>query len=164
VNDSVLKINFENHPVWQTDITRLRRGQVGAQFWSVYTPCASQGKDAVRETLEQIDVVYKLNRRYATTFSMALSPDDIRKNFEEDKISSLMGIEGGHQIDGSMATLRMMYLLGVRYMTLTHNCNNEIGDAASGGCANDVDCRQGTCVGGDCTLPQTIGITPFGAK
>jgi len=114
--------------------------------------------------LEQIDVVHKLNRRYATTFSLALTPDDIRRNFIENKISSLIGIEGGHQIDGSVGALRMMYLIGARYMTLTHNCNNEIADAASGGCANDVDCRAGTCVNGACTLPQTIGVSPFGIK
>jgi len=164
-NDSVLRVNFGgNVPNWHTDIPRLRLGQVGAQFWSVYTACNTQGKDAVRATLEQIDVVHKLNRRYPDSLALALSPTDIRRNFAENKISSLIGIEGAHQIDASMGALRMLYLAGARYMTLSHNCNNEVADSAANGCTDAVDCRIGNCTASFCTAPQTIGITPFGEE
>jgi membrane dipeptidase len=166
-NCSVESVNFEGNVTrWQTDIPRLKIGKVAAQFWSVYVSCAFQGKDAVRATLEQIDVVKKMNLKFGSHLSAANTVADINKNFKDKKISSLMGVEGGHQIDASIATLRMMYELGVRYMTLTHACNNEIADSCDNNCASDVDCRVGTCNTAlnpaVCTQPQNEGITTFG--
>uniref|UniRef100_A0A6B2L5Q2 Dipeptidase n=1 Tax=Arcella intermedia TaxID=1963864 RepID=A0A6B2L5Q2_9EUKA len=163
-NDSVFSVDFLNNSNFATDITRLRQGHVAAQFWSVWTPCETQGKDAVRQTLENIDVVYKLSQKYPATFSLSFTPDDITHNFQAHKISSLIGIEGAHQIDASLGALRMMFGLGARYMTLSHNCNNEVADSAANGCAEDVDCRIGACVNHTCTAEQTIGLTPFGVK
>jgi membrane dipeptidase len=160
--NSVLQIDFsKNIPNWQTDLPRLISGKVGGQFWSVYVPCEFQGKDAVRATLEQIDVVKKMVRAYPILAS-AYTVNDIQNNFAANKISSLIGIEGSHSIDGSLAALRMMYELGARYMTLTHNCNNVVADSCYNNCAGDPDCRNGTCVGGICTAEQTQGVSAFG--
>jgi len=162
-------INFEGNLTsigWQTDIPKLREGRVAAQFWSVFVGCDMQGKDAVRATLEQIDVVKKMNLKYSSALAAANTVNDIKTNFAAKKISSLMGMEGGHQIDASIATLRMMYELGVRYMTLTHACNNEIADSCDNGCASDVDCRLGICnttlQPPRCTQLQNQGVTDFG--
>jgi len=116
----------------------------------------------VRATLEQIDVVKKMSRAYSASLANAYTVKDIETNFQANKISSLIGIEGAHQIDGSLATLRMMYEIGARYMTLTHNCNNEVADSCFNNCAGNPDCRQGTCVNGTCTEVQTEGISAFG--
>lgn len=104
-----------------TDIPRLRQGAVGWQFWSVYTPASDSGPIAVQLTLEQIDIVHRLIKKYPTTFEMANSATDVRRIFSEGKIASMCGIEGGHQINNSLGVLRMYYNLGCRYMTLTHN-------------------------------------------
>jgi membrane dipeptidase len=162
-NDSVLMVDFsKNVEYWQTDIPRLLTGQVAAQFWSVYIPCSYQGKDAVRATLEQIDVVHKMSQAYPTNLVTTYTSQNIKDNFANSKISSLIGIEGAHQIDGSLGALRMMYLIGARYMTLTHTCNNAVADSANNLCANDADCRAGTCVNDTCSEPQTEGISDFG--
>jgi len=161
--DAVLAIDFSKDiPNWQTDLPRLVRGKVGGQFWSVYVSCGMQGKDAVRVTLEQIDVVKKMSRAYSTWLANAYTVKDINTNFENGKISSLIGIEGAHQIDGSLATLRSMFDLGARYMTLTHTCNNDVADSAHNQCADDSNCRLGTCANGTCTEEQTEGVTEFG--
>ncbi|MET9933526.1 MULTISPECIES: dipeptidase [unclassified Streptomyces] len=116
-----------------TDLARLRSGGVGAQFWSVYVPCRLAGDDAVSATLEQIDVVDQLLERYAADLAPALTADDMEAARKQGRIASLKGAEGGHSINNSLATLRALHALGVRYMTLTHNDNNDWADSATDG-------------------------------
>jgi membrane dipeptidase len=114
-----------------TDLARLRAGGVGAQFWSVYVPSELQGDHAVSATLEQIDCVRALAARYPDHLRIALTADDMEAARADGRIASLMGAEGGHSIDNSLATLRALYALGVRYMTLTHNDNVPWADSAT---------------------------------
>ncbi|MEV6398749.1 dipeptidase [Streptomyces sp. NPDC051907] len=114
-----------------TDIPRLRAGGVGAQFWSVYVRSGLAGDEAVSATLEQIDGVAQLLERYPTELVRALTADDMEKARAEGRIASLMGAEGGHSINSSLATLRALHALGVRYMTLTHNDNVPWADSAT---------------------------------
>jgi membrane dipeptidase len=121
-------------PQLMTDIARLREGGVGAQFWSVYVPsdfAESGSPDAVTATLEQVDVVYELLRLHPDVFEIALTADDVERVFGAGKIASLIGMEGGHSISNSLATLRMFHRLGARYMTLTHSRNTPWADSAT---------------------------------
>ncbi|MCN9244131.1 dipeptidase [Streptomyces sp. RY43-2] len=117
------------HAHLHTDIPRLREGGVGAQFWSVYV--RSDLPDAVPSTLEQIDCVRQLIDRYPADLRLALTAADMEAARAEGRIASLMGAEGGHSIAGSLGTLRGLYELGVRYMTLTHNDNVSWADSAT---------------------------------
>ncbi|MGW1751418.1 dipeptidase [Streptomyces sp. NPDC002092] len=112
-----------------TDIPRLREGGVGAQYWSVYV--RSDLPDAVPATLEQIDCVRQLLARYPADLAPALTAADMEAARKDGRIASLMGAEGGHSIACSLGTLRGLYGLGVRYMTLTHNDNNPWADSAT---------------------------------
>ncbi|MER7583262.1 dipeptidase [Kitasatospora sp. NPDC097691] len=114
-----------------TDLTRLAEGGVGAQFWSVYVPASLAGDHAVSATLEQVDFVHALVERYPDRLRLARTADDIEAARAEGRIASLMGAEGGHSIDCSLATLRALYELGVRYLTLTHNDNVPWADSAT---------------------------------
>src|SRR5690606_35651006 len=114
-----------------TDLPRLREGGVGAQFWSVYVPSTLQGGAAVTATLEQVDCVLRLVERYPDTLRLARTAADVEQAWRDGRIASLMGAEGGHSIDGSLAVLRMLHALGVRYMTLTHNDNVPWADSAT---------------------------------
>lgn len=118
-------------PSLHTDIARLRQGGVGGQFWSVYTPSTMTGQEAVRVTLEQIDIVHRMMKRWPETFEMAHTAADVERSFKAGRIGSLIGMEGGHSIDDSLPLLRMFYALGARYMTLTHNGNLRWADAAA---------------------------------
>jgi membrane dipeptidase len=118
-------------PSIMTDIARLRAGGVGGQFWSVYVPGEMQGQGAVTATLEQIDIVHRMMRKYPETFELAVTADDVERVFRKGKIASLIGMEGGHSIDNSLGTLRMFHQLGARYMTLTHNKNLAWADCAA---------------------------------
>lgn len=114
-----------------TDIARLGAGGVGGQFWSVYVPSTLTGSDAVRTTLQQIDAVHRMVERFPDAFELATDAASVRAANERGRIASLLGMEGGHSIDGSVGVLRMMHRLGVRYMTLTHNHNTPWADSAT---------------------------------
>lgn len=126
-----------------TDILRLREGQVGGQFWSVWIPTDIKGAAAVQTTLEQIDLVKRMAERYPVDLEMAYTAADIRRIHKAHKIACLIGIEGGHQINNSLAVLRQMYDAGARYMTLTHSSNTAWADSAT-------------------DAPAHHGLTPFG--
>lgn len=126
-----LDIGTDQSASLHTDIPRLRAGGVGAQFWSVYVRSDLAGDDAVSATLEQIDVVRRMTERYTDDLRLALTADDMETARAEGRIASLMGAEGGHSINCSLATLRALHQLGVRYMTLTHNDNLPWADSAT---------------------------------
>jgi membrane dipeptidase len=117
-------------PPLLTDIPRLHAGGVGAQFWAIYLPPKPAGAELVRGALEQIDLVHRMVARYWDSFELALGPDDIQSIHKRGKIGCLIGLEGGHLIDNSLAVLRMFFALGARYLTLTHVKNTDWADAA----------------------------------
>ena len=114
-----------------TDLARLRKGHVGAQFWSVYVSAALDDQHAVQATLEQIDVTRRLVAAYPGDLQLATSAADVEKAMKAGRIASLIGMEGGHSIGGSLGVLRQMYALGARYMTLTHFKNTPWADSAT---------------------------------
>jgi membrane dipeptidase len=130
-------------PTIMTDIPRLKAGGVGGQFWSVYVP--ADATDPVTATLEQIDIVYRMTRKYPETFELALTANDVERIFKKGKIASLIGMEGGHSIDGSLGALRMFFQLGARYMTLAHSKNVPWADSAT-------------------DTPVLNGLSPFGEQ
>lgn len=119
-------------PQFHTDIDRLRKGGVGAQFWSVYVPSSTmlQGS-ALTTTLEQIEIVTEMCRRYDNVFELAMTTDDIKRIRNDGKIASLIGVEGGHSIENSINVLRQLYRQGARYMTLTHSSSLDWADSCS---------------------------------
>lgn len=135
----------KSQPSIMTDLARLKSGGIGAQFWSVYVPVELQGQAAVTATLGQIDIVYRMVRRYPQSLELALTADDVERVFKSGKIASLIGMEGGHSIDNSLADLRMFYKLGARYMTLTHSSNTPWADSAT-------------------DTPKFGGLAPFGEE
>jgi len=132
-------------PPLMTDIPRLRAGHVGGQFWSVFIPVEVQGPAAVQMTIEQIDIVRQMCARYPNDFAMAFTAVDVVRAHKAGRIASLIGVEGGHQINNSLEVLRAYYDLGARYMTLTHSNNTAWADSATDN-------------------PAHHGLTPFGKE
>jgi membrane dipeptidase len=130
-------------PQLMTDIPRLKAGRIGGQFWSVYVPASLQGDAAVAATLEQVDAVYEMLRRYPDTFALVRTADELEQAFRAGKVASMMGMEGGHSIDSSLGTLRMFHRLGVGYLTLTHSANVPWADASTDTPAHDGLTRFG---------------------
>jgi membrane dipeptidase len=132
-------------PKLHTDFARLAQGGVGAQFWSVYVPSTLPGPTATLATLEQIDTVHRMIAAWPQRLELALSAADVERIQKAGKIASLIGMEGGHSIGNSIGALRMMYRLGARYMTLTHNNHTPWADSAA-------------------MAPEHNGLTPFGEE
>jgi membrane dipeptidase len=121
-----------DQPKLHTDINRLRKGGVKAQFWSVYVPAkADQTGEALLQTVQQIDLVHNMVKRYPDVFEMAANVDDVERIAKSGKIASMMGIEGGYSIESSLANIQRLYDLGCRYMTLTHSKSLEWADSAT---------------------------------
>ena len=116
---------------YNTDIQRLRAGHVGGQFWSVYVSASLPGPEQVKATLEQIGLMKEIFRRYPDIFAPAITAADVRRIHAQGKIASMLGVEGGGQIDGSFAVLRAYRALGASYLTLTHTRTIEWGDSAT---------------------------------
>lgn len=116
---------------YDTDIARLRRGKLGGQFWSVYVSADLPGKEQVEQTLEQIDLVKSIVARYPETFALARTAADVRRAHAAGKIASMMGVEGGGQIDGNLSILRTYAALGAGYLTLTHSRTIDWADSAT---------------------------------
>jgi membrane dipeptidase len=131
-NLSIEDVDKEARQTLHTDLPKLRRGGVGGQFWSIYLPPEYVGEGIVKNTLLQIDFIYRLVAKYPNDFELAYTADAIKKAMSSGKIASLLGVEGAHHIDGSMAVLRQFARLGMRYMTLTWNNTNEFADAGLG--------------------------------
>ncbi|MFL6851271.1 MAG: dipeptidase [Sphingomicrobium sp.] len=128
-----------------TDMARLHRGRVGGQFWSVYIDGTITGDAAIRETIQQIDIVRRMIEGYPNDLELASSADDVVRIHKGGRIASMIGVEGGRQIGGSLAALRQYYNLGARYMTLTHNQTTEWADSAT-------------------DEPKYGGLSPFGVQ
>ncbi|WP_294121258.1 dipeptidase [Sphingomonas sp.] len=135
---------WPDHPL-MTDMARLHAGRVGGQFWSVYIDGTYTGDEAIRRTIEEIDIVDRMIATYPNDLERALTADDVVRIHKQGKVASLVGIEGGRQIGGSLAALRQFYRLGARYMTLTHNQTTEWADSAT----DD---------------PKYGGLSPFGVQ
>jgi len=116
---------------YNTDITRLRAGRVGGQFWSVYVSASLPGPEQVKATLEQIALMKEIFRRYPNVFTQATTAADVRRIHAQGKIASMFGVEGGGQIDGSFAVLRAYRALGASYLTLTHSKTIDWADSAT---------------------------------
>jgi membrane dipeptidase len=113
-----------------TDLDRLRLGLVGGQFWSVYVPGDMHDSGYARVQLEQIDIARRVIAKYPDRFALALTAEDIRREFRRGRIGSVLGMEGGHVLENSLGALRAYYDLGARYLTLTHNVTLDWADAA----------------------------------
>jgi membrane dipeptidase len=146
LGDKASRVDLRNGGgAFQTDLPRLHKGLVGAQFWSVWIPPEDLGLTAVQETIEQIDLVKTIVQRYPSDLEMAYSAADIVRIHKAGRIASLIGIEGGHQVNNSLVVLRQMYSLGARYMTLTHTKDIDWADSAT-------------------DAPLHHGLTPFGRE
>ena len=119
-------------PDFHTDIPRLKQGGVKAQFWSVYVPAETAlTGDALLKTLEQIDIVHRMIKKYPETFELVSTAEELERTIRSGKIASMMGVEGGYSIEESLQNLQRYYDLGVRYMTLTHSKNLSWADSAT---------------------------------
>ncbi|KAI4861916.1 membrane dipeptidase-domain-containing protein [Hypoxylon rubiginosum] len=131
------RVDLTKRLLGHTDIQRMRTGMVGGQFWSVYVDCDTNQQHfedpswIVRDTLEQIDVTRRFIDEHPQHLQYCDTAACARKAFQSGRISSMIGIEGGHQVGGSIASIRQMFNLGARYITLTHNCDNSFGTSAS---------------------------------
>ena len=121
-----LRIRTAGH----TDLERLRQGRVGGQFWSVYVPGEARDSGYARLQLEQIDIARRVIAKYPDRLALALTANDVRREFRRGRIGSVLGMEGGHVLENSLGALRAYYDLGARYMTLTHNVTLDWADAA----------------------------------
>ncbi|XP_014358294.2 uncharacterized protein LOC106710682 [Papilio machaon] len=130
-----------------TDLPRLKQGRIAAQFWAAYVPCDAQHRDAVQLTFEQIDLIQRLTDKYHPQLTLCTSADDIMTAHANHRLCSLVGVEGGHAIGGSLGVLRTLYQVGVRYLTLTSTCDTPWAECASADRADPT---------------QRGGLTPFG--
>ncbi|CVK98974.1 related to microsomal dipeptidase precursor [Fusarium mangiferae] len=132
---------IHNMPIGQTDLTRLRKGLIGGQFWSAFIPIPKTndrlGKlECLMKTLQQIDTIHLMIENLSDHFGAVSSSRDIETIFKSGRVASLIGVEGLHQIADSTSVLRLFHKLGVRYITLCHDDDNRYADSSNGKSTN----------------------------
>ncbi|XP_066961162.1 dipeptidase 1-like [Macrobrachium rosenbergii] len=139
---------WRKSPFSHTDLPRLRKGHVAAQFWSVYVPCETQYLNTVQLLMEQVDVIKRMIAASPQETTLVTSPEGIETEFKRGRVSSLLGVEGGHSLASSMGVVRALYDLGVRYITLTHKCHTPWAECSESG-SSEANAK---------------GLTPFGKE
>lgn len=134
---------------YDTDIDRLRAGHVGGQFWSVYVSAGLPETEQVVATIEQIGLMHRIFARYPDVFEPAVTAADVRRIHAKGRIASMLGVEGGGQIDGSFAVLRAYRRLGASYLTLTHSRTIAWADSATDNPQHDGLTKFGEAVVGE---------------
>lgn len=129
----------------RTDLQRLTEGMVRGQFWALYVPCGAEGADARRSFLAEIALAKEIFGAYPDRLQEAFTADEVEGAIAAGRIACLLGIEGGHAIEGSIDAVREFRGLGIRYITLTHNCTTDWADSALG-------------------EPRHGGLSPFGVQ
>jgi membrane dipeptidase len=127
------------------DIPRMREGGLDAIFFSIWIPGTITGQPAVDRAMAQIEAVRRTVAAHSKDLTLCTTAAEIQAAKGSGKICALMGVEGGHMINNSLATLDEFYGLGVRYMTLTHTVNTDWADSSGDKAAHD-------------------GLTPFGKQ
>ena len=115
---------------YMISIPKMRAGHLGAEFFSIWVDVAWPKQDLIHRALDLIDVTNQQVAKHSDVLGLATTADDIERLHREGKIAVLMGVEGGYQIEGDLHVLAVFYRLGVRYMTLTHTQNDELGDSS----------------------------------
>ena len=114
----------------RTDLPRLAEGMVAGQFWALYVPCGPDQRGAKRSFLAEVALAKEVFAAYPDRFAEAFTAEEVVDAFERGRIACLIGLEGGQAIEGSLEALREFRALGVRYLTLTHNCTTDWADSA----------------------------------
>ncbi len=128
----------------ETDLARLKQGQLRAQFWSIFVPGEIK-EGYAKVQLEQFDIAKRMIAKYPEAMELALSVSDVRRIAAKGKVASMLGMEGGHVLENSLGALRAYYDLGARYLTLTHNVTLDWADSSM-------------------DAPRHHGLTPFGKE
>jgi membrane dipeptidase len=122
----------DEHTTDHVDLPRLRKGGIDAFFFSVYMPGTVTGPKAVNDAMEMIAAMRKLATDLPDAVALCTTADEVRRAQSQKRIALLMGMEGGHMLNNSLAMLRTYATLGIRYLTLTHNVDTDWADAAMG--------------------------------
>jgi len=153
LHNDLRRFNFDSNltsdPLWadywanHVDLPRIREGRLGGQFWAAFIGCRSQFKDAVQLTLEQIDVIKRLIDANPDHMQYVTTAAGIEDAFANGKVASLIGLESGHGLGSNLGILRMVYELGVRYVTLTHSCNTPWADSTTAETGSEIARNHG---------------------
>ena len=138
------------HDVGHLSLDKAQRGNLGAEFFSIWVDPETNKGHFAQHTFDLIDSVYEQAAGHPDRMMMAFSVADIERAHGERKLAALMGIEGGHSIENDMHLLRNYYRLGVRYMTLSWSNTNEWADSSG-----DIN---------DAKIQHHNGLTDFGKQ
>src|SRR5919201_2714300 len=112
------------------DLPKARQGRLGGEFFSIWVDPDFYGAHPARRALDLIDALHLQLERHPRQLALARTAAEVVAAQKAGKLAVLMGVEGGHALEGDLRMLRIFHRLGVRYMTLTWSNTNELGDSS----------------------------------